>query len=82
LKLKAYSNFSLYKETGVVVNGCSSDWSPVTSGIPQGSILELPQGSILEPLLFILYINDLPSAVSSSMKILAEDVATVCIGQF
>ena len=54
----------------VVVNGCSSDWSPVPSGVPQGSILG--------PLLFILYINDLPSAVCSTMKIFADDVAMYC----
>ena len=49
----------------VVVNGSESEWGEVTSGIPQGSILG--------PLLFILYINDLPEVVKSSVLLFADD---------
>ena len=49
----------------VVVNGEHSDWSDVSSGIPQGSILG--------PLLFVIYINDLPSTVKSQMLLFADD---------
>ena len=80
LKLKAYgingsmlrwfSSFLTTRRQRVVINGCASDWSPVSSGVPQGSILG--------PLLFILYINDLPSVVGSTMKIFADDVALYC----
>ena len=68
--LKWFSSFLTTRRQQVVINGCASDWSPVSSGVPQGSILG--------PLLFILYINDLPSAVSSTMKIFADDVAMYC----
>ena len=49
----------------VVVNGADSSWSHVTSGIPQGSVLG--------PLLFLLFINDMPDDIMSSIKIFADD---------
>ena len=53
------------RQQRVVIRGCSSPWAAVSSGVPQGSVLG--------PALFILYINDLPSVVDSSIKIFADD---------
>ena len=50
----------------VVVDGTYSDWLPVVSGVPQGSILG--------PRLFVLYINDLASvAKNTKVALFADD---------
>ena len=49
----------------VVLNGTASDWRDVTSGVPQGSILG--------PTMFVIYINDMPEMVSSTLKLFADD---------
>ena len=49
----------------MLVNQSQSDWATVASGIPRGSVLG--------PLLFILFINDLPDCVKSAIRILADD---------
>ena len=43
-----------------------SKWYPVDSGVPQGSVLG--------PLLLILYVNDIPDLVNSKVKIFADDI--------
>jgi hypothetical protein len=49
----------------VVVNGTESKCHHVTSGIPQGSVLG--------PILFVIYINDMPEMVESSTYLFADD---------
>ena len=51
----------------VNLNGQSSDWSAVKAGVPQGSLLG--------PLLFLSYINDLPDGLLSNVKLFADDTA-------
>ena len=49
----------------VCINGANYTWKPVTSGIPQGSVLD--------PILFVLYTNDLPSNILSDVYIFTDD---------
>ncbi|KAK3101818.1 hypothetical protein FSP39_006589, partial [Pinctada imbricata] len=59
------SNFLLERTQRVVLDGQSSPSTSVTSGVPQGTVLG--------PLLFLIFINDLPSSVSSTTRLFADD---------
>ena len=58
-------NFLTKRTQKVVVDGSSSESARVRSGVPQGAVLG--------PLLFLTYINDLPSTVSSQVRLFADD---------
>ena len=53
------------KKQRVVLNGQSSNWVDVKAGVPQGSIMG--------PLLFLIYINDLPEGLITNAKLFADD---------
>ena len=55
------------RKQAVVADGAKSDSVAVKSGVPQGSVLG--------PSLFMVYINDLPGTVSSPVQLLADDTA-------
>jgi hypothetical protein len=59
------TSFLLGRTQCVVLDGQSSAATTVSSGVPQGTVLE--------PLLFLFFINDLPSVVSSTTRLFADD---------
>ena len=60
------SKIFLLKEDNMIVKGEVSSWKDVISGVPQGCVLA--------PILFIIYINDLHEVVRSTVKIFADDM--------
>ena len=59
--------FLSYRTQSVVLEGEESEHVSVTSGVPQGSVLG--------PLLFLVYINDLPDNIKSQVRLFADDTA-------
>ena len=65
--LNLIESFLSGRNQRVTINGQSSNWLPIKAGVPQGSILG--------PLFFLLYINDLPDGLLSNVKLFADDTA-------
>src|SRR5262249_53055276 len=74
-KLRAYGlkedmvnligSFLTERKQRVVIDGCLSSEAEVLSGVPQGSVLG--------PLQFLIYINDLPDNIKSCFRLFADD---------
>ena len=63
--LNILSSFLEDRQQRVTLDGENSDWVSVEAGVPQGSILG--------PILFLVYINDLIQVVHSDIRIFADD---------
>ena len=63
--LKILTDFLKLQKQRVVLNGQYSSWSDVLAGVPQGLILG--------PLLFLIYINDLSDGLQCNPKLFADD---------
>ena len=65
--LNLLKSFLDKREQRVVLNGECSTWSNIKAGVPQGSILG--------PLLFLIYINDISQNLESNVKLFADDTS-------
>ena len=66
-KLLAWvKNFLVGRKQKVLLNSHASDWSSVSSGVPQGSVLD--------PILFNIYVSNMPLIVNSPIFQFADDV--------
>ena len=67
--LHILSDFVSSRKQKVALNGQNSSWTNVHAGVPQGSILG--------PLLFLIYINDLSDNLTSNAKFFADTLFSV-----
>ena len=69
--LQWIANYLLNRKQRVLIPGGSSDWLPIGAGVPQGSILG--------PLLFLIYINDIVMHINSTVRLFADDTSLYLI---
>ena len=60
-----FTDFLSDRRQAVQVDNAVSDWLPVISGVPQGSVVG--------PILFNIFVNDLPSRIHSGILLFADD---------
>ena len=73
--IELFKSFLSQREQRVVLNGFMSDWLTLNQGVPQGTILG--------PLFFIIYVNDMPQIIKNSCTMIqyADDTTLFCAGQ-
>ena len=71
--LNVITDFPYQRKQRVVLDGQHSSWTNVQAGIPQGSILG--------PLFFLIYINDLSDGLTSNPKLLVDDTSLFSVVQ-
>ena len=69
--LRWFSSYLSERSQRVVINGQASTWINVQTGVPQGSILG--------PLLFLHYINDIVNQTNSNIRLFADDTSLYII---
>ena len=55
------------REQRVIIHGSSSKWGKIPAGVPQGAVLG--------PLTFLIYINDITENIKSNIKLFADDTS-------
>ena len=69
--LQLIESFLYNRRQRVALNGQSSSWLSIRAGVPQGSVLG--------PLFFFIYINDLPERLNSEVKLFSDDTSLFSI---
>lgn len=69
--LNLFQNYLTNRKQRVVLDGMESNWGEIKSGVPQGSVLA--------PLLFLIYTNDLEDGIKSYVKFFADNTSLFSI---
>ena len=69
--VKWFSSYLSDRRQCVHLSGTKSDWAPIHAGVPQGSILG--------PLLFLIFVNDIVKDIRSSIRLFADDTSLYII---